>query len=218
MIIDKAGVQRGRDLMLFRNTGTDTAPVWVALGAATSHSLSIQTDNADISNKDTAQFKTVLPGGNISWSISAECMYKLQDTADLIQDIIQGNVYKVAFALLGNPSDTGVVPPGGWDIDPDHCYLGNAFLSSLSANAPYEGQATYSAEFTGSGPLTKMSAEVAAAYKAALNNAAKAAGVTPTPTPVKPVTPTPAPVTPTPAPAPAPAPTPVTPVTPSTNK
>jgi hypothetical protein len=124
-------------------------------------------------------------------------MYKLQDTANLFQDIIQGNVYKVAFALLGNPSDTGLVPPGGWDIDPEHCLMGNAFLSSFTANAPYEGQATYSAEFTGSGPLIQMPDEVAAAYKKALNNAAKAAGVTPpAPKPVPPVTPTP-----TPAPA-----------------
>jgi hypothetical protein len=162
--------------MLFRNTGTDAAPVWTALGAATSHSLTISTDNADISNKDTAQFKTVLPGGNLTWSISADCMYKLEDVKALVADIIAGSVYRVAFALLGNPSDSGEVPSGGWQPDAQYGYVGNAFLNSFTANAPYEGQATYTAEFNGSGPLAPMTAQQYDQLQRAVKAATEAQG------------------------------------------
>jgi predicted secreted protein len=170
----KDGVIRGRDLMLFRNTGTEAAPVWVALGAATSHSLSIQADNSDISNKDTAQFKTVLPGGNLTWTISADCMYKLDDADELVTDIIEGNVYMVCFGIIKNPSSSGAKPPEGWQPLAGNCYMGQAFLQSFEVNAPYEGQATYSAQFQGSGPLQKMPATQQKRYEEAFTRASAA--------------------------------------------
>jgi TP901-1 family phage major tail protein len=172
MPVDTTKVIRGRDLMLFRDVSTTDTPQWQALGAATSHSMQMQADNSDISNKDTAQFKTSLPGGNISWSISAECMYKVGDVADLIEDMTVGNVYKVCFATVKNPSSTGEKPSDGWKPDPNTGYLGDMFLSSFNISAPYEGQATYSAEFTGSGPLKKMTPNQARAYIKALRKSA----------------------------------------------
>lgn len=157
--------------MLFRNIGTAEAPQWKALGSATNHTLAITADNSDVSNKDTAKFKKILPGGNVSWTMSADCMYRLDDARSLKRDIIQGNVYQICFGLVAEDTPTGEVPADGWTPDESECWFGEAFLSNYTENAPYEGQATYNAEFTGSGPLLEMEPEKAAKYFAAIEKA-----------------------------------------------
>jgi hypothetical protein len=81
-------------------------------------------------------------------------------------------------ATVNNPSSTGEKPSDGWKPDPNTGYLGAMFLSSFSVTAPYEGQATYSAEFTGSGPLKPMSVLQTQAYISALEAASEHLGPT----------------------------------------
>ncbi|OAV64939.1 putative secreted protein [Bacteroidales bacterium Barb6] len=147
---------QGRNLMLFRQG----AESYTALGAATSHTLIITAENADVSNKDTAQFHAVLPGGNIDWKISASCMASWRDLDEgdgnrqgLIRDLIKGEVYKVAFGMIANPSPDGRKPEGGWEVDATAAYVGDAFITSITVNADYASQSTYDVEFQGSGPL-----------------------------------------------------------------
>ncbi|OAV76241.1 putative secreted protein [Bacteroidales bacterium Barb7] len=162
--LPKDVIIQGRNLMLFRQ-GTGG---YVPLGAATSHTLNITAENADISNKDTAQFHAVLPGGNINWTVSASCMASWLDlqggsggTKGLVDDLVAGAVYKVAFGMIVNPSPDGVKPADGWKVDTSAAYVGDAFISSIAVSAPYDSQVTYDVEFQGSGPLLPYGTAVA---------------------------------------------------------
>lgn len=62
-------VVRGRDLMLFKKVSEN----YVALGAATTHTMNLSREELDISNKDTGEYgDTEL--GQISWDIQADSM------------------------------------------------------------------------------------------------------------------------------------------------
>lgn len=142
-------VVKGKDLMLFKKAG-ETLVAW---GAATNHTLSVNTEMQDSSNKDTGKWNTAQPG-RYNWSMGSENMMVQTDYDDLLASMIDGAILHVVFEIAANAnSDTGkpaegwVPGAGGWE--------GDVYITSIETNAPHNDNATYTVAFTGSGPLVK---------------------------------------------------------------
>ena len=144
-------VIKGRDLMLFDNTGKSFA-------FATSHTLSISAETADISSKDHGIW-----GGSevtkFSWEISSENLYTEDNYDDLFDLMLAGEPFKVRFGLKSQNDNSLNVADGdytNWTSKNSGYYEGDVVITSLNANANNGENATYSATFTGAGKIVRV--------------------------------------------------------------
>ena len=159
----------GSDLMLFVEEGN----AYKSLAFATSHSLSISADVADINTKDHGQW-----GGKeinkINWEISSENMFTVEGYEDLFDIMMSKTAVKVVFALKNGWAGDSPAPTGNetrnltttdgdsWTVETASAttpkYEGEAFITSLTANAAAGEKATYSVTLNGNGALSKVNA------------------------------------------------------------
>lgn len=141
---------KGDELMLFYNS--------YAFAYATSHQLSLSTSTIDINHKD-AGFWGAKESGKLDWEITTENLYSDDDFDTLYDIYTAGEPVDVVFAKASNYSPNGLESCGGdvayWTPNSTNYKTGKAIISSLSINANAGENATFSATFTGSGPLTK---------------------------------------------------------------
>lgn len=110
------------------------------IGLATSCTVTLNTDMRDTSNKGSAGFKAVLPGQK-SWTISTEGLYNPSGTNSYI------TLYNAWYA--------GTQLALRWyNSSQDFYWSGVGYITSLSQNAPLEGNVTFSVTFQGSGAYT----------------------------------------------------------------
>lgn len=148
-------VVKGSDLMLFKRNGSTGSYVYKALGAATNHTLNVSREVLETANKDTGIFGDN-EAGRVTWSLTSENMMIEADYDELMDALLAGEKLFVAFAIAANADSVTGKPEAGWKIAGGG-YEGEVLLTQLDANAPYEDKATYTATFTGCGPLTKRS-------------------------------------------------------------
>ena len=97
--------------MLFKKVSEN----YVALGAATTHTMNLSREELDISNKDTGEYgDTEL--GQISWDIQAESMMIEADYDSLVDAFLSGEVLHVAFAVTAEAGSKTGKPSAGWTI------------------------------------------------------------------------------------------------------
>lgn len=143
---------QGSDMMLFVNGKS--------IAYATSHTLTINGDTQDTSNKDEG-------GGDwasneiskLSWTAKSENMYSIDGAGSNFGDLFDLMVAKTPItATFSKKTETTTeVPENGWTASkPD--YEGKVVITSLELNAPNGEYATYTVEFTGVGALTKVAA------------------------------------------------------------
>ena len=65
---EKKTVVKGRDLMLFKASGSSPDYTWAAFGAALTHTLNVNTEELDVSNKDTGEWGDS-EAGLITWDL-----------------------------------------------------------------------------------------------------------------------------------------------------
>lgn len=153
-------VLKGENLMLFVKksdlTGITQDPdSWVCLGHASSHSLNLNVDALDISSKDSGSWAASMPSKK-SWDFSADAFHT-KDYDNMMRLAISRKVIEVLFCAAANTEAGNVVthtpsakPEGG---DTFKFYKGNAWINSVSENAPNGDAATYSVSMTGTGAL-----------------------------------------------------------------
>lgn len=146
-------VVKGSDLMLFKRSGESSSFTYTALGAATNHTLTTSREVIETSNKDTGIFGDS-EAGKVTWSMTSENMMIEADYDELMDALLAGKKLFVVFSIAGNADDIGGKPEGGWTIS-EGGYEGEVLLTQLDANAPDGDKATYTATFTGCGPLKK---------------------------------------------------------------
>lgn len=149
-------VVKGSDLMLFKRTGSSPSYTYKSLGAATNHTLTTSREVIETSNKDTGIFGDS-EAGKVIWSMTSENMMIVTDYDELMDALLAGEKLFVAFSIAANADSIEGKPVGGWTIS-DGGYEGEVLLTQLDANAPDGDKATYTATFTGCGPLKKRSA------------------------------------------------------------
>ena len=129
-------VLNGTDLGVY----TGVSPVLIAL--ATTCTLNVNRDMRDTSNKDSAGWKQVLTGQR-SWTVTAECLYNPSST--------NGWGATLYAAWKDGTLLTLTIKNG----TQDYYWSGTAYITSMSMNAPNEGNVTYSVSFQGTGALTQ---------------------------------------------------------------
>lgn len=149
-------VVKGSDLMLFKRSGSEGSYTYKALGAATNHTMNVSREVLETANKDTGIFGDN-EAGKVSWSITSENMMIISDYDELMDALLAGEKLFAAFAIASNADSIDGKPASGWVIS-DGGYEGEVLLTQLDSNAPFNETATYTATFTGCGPLKKRSA------------------------------------------------------------
>lgn len=138
---------KGDELQLFLQDG---APKF-----ATSHTLTLSGSTLDTNTKDHGYFGAS-EVGKLTWELTAECLYTDGDYDKMFDMMIAHTPITITFAKVKNYSVNGLSSVGGdvaaWITDVVK-RRGNAYVTSLTANANTGENATYSITFTGTGPL-----------------------------------------------------------------
>ena len=161
---------KGSKLMVFMNA-TAGATTAVPVGFATNHSLSVTTNTATVSTKDSGDYPSTI-AQNISWEVSCENLYsdkgeglymRAQQSMSPVHLVFaEASNYSNATAQPGLPliDSTGAtgVTTSEWQYvqgGTANTVLaeGDALVTSLNVNAPAGDNATLSVTFTGTGQL-----------------------------------------------------------------
>lgn len=146
--MSKAKAVLGKDVMLFINGK--------AIALATSCKLSTSSETIDTQSKDSGIWmeKDVK---KLSWNMSSENLFSAEEGVNgydvLFALYLKRQPVEVKFGIAAN-ADADEVPAAGWTL-PAAPYSGKALITSLELNAPDGDKATFSANFEGTGPLTK---------------------------------------------------------------
>lgn len=140
---------KGKDLMVFKKTENS----YKTMAGATAHTLSLSASPVESSSKDSGKWGDS-ESGRIEWEIGTENLFTQADFDELFDSMVKGEKLTVAFEIAENANSDVGKPAEGWRIGPGG-YEGLVLITALNANAPYEGDATYSATFKGCGPLAR---------------------------------------------------------------
>lgn len=131
---------------------------------ATNHTLNINADLTDVSNKDENNSVSGATWQSqeaniLSWEASTENLYSMdgrgKNFADLYDYMIAGQSIDLVLALASE--QVADVPVSGWTQDSNTIYYkGKALVNSLQLNAPNGENASYTANFTGVSALEKV--------------------------------------------------------------
>lgn len=116
-----------------------------AIGAATSHSLTIESDTMDVTTKDSAGWAEILPTLK-SWSIDVEALLTFDETPKRAYDYL----YDAFIAR------TELTVKFSSEVSGEDKYYGQAYITSAPIEAPMEDKVTYSVTFQGTGALTRQ--------------------------------------------------------------
>lgn len=130
---------KGIDMLIKVNTGTAEAPVYTAVGAQRGASLSMSAETLDKTSKDSDGWNESLAGMR-TWSISTDGLLILDD---------EGYLAIEEAYMLGNNVLVQMSTKSG------ALYEGEAIITTVDLDAPYDDLANYSAEFAGAGKLEK---------------------------------------------------------------
>lgn len=140
---------KGDDLMLFDAEGK-------SLAFATSHTLTLTGETVDTSSKDHGIY-SAMTVQKVSWEITSENLYTTADFDNLFDKMMQREAITVFFGRKAETDVDKTVANGDYEnwSKGSGVYTGEAFITSLTANAANGENATYSLTLTGSGKLAK---------------------------------------------------------------
>lgn len=147
-------VVKGRDLMVFKMEGEDPSYTYKAFVAAMTHTLNINTEDVDVSSKDSGEWGDSI-AGQTTWEITMNCQFVETDYDEMMELAINHERIPLLFVKKKNAGDPGPMPEGGWEPDTTGGWTGEVEVRSVSVSAPHNGQATYDVTFRGCGALTK---------------------------------------------------------------
>ena len=144
-----SNIIKGDDLMLFDADGHSIA-------FATSHTLTLTANSADINSKDHGQWGAS-EINKINWEISSENLYTEDAYDSLFDSMIARNSIDVFFGKKAE-TGTGTVADGDYEYwtKGTTYYKGKAFITSLTANAATGENATFSITLTGTGKIERV--------------------------------------------------------------
>ena len=134
---------KGVDILVLVNTGTDASPEWTPVGGQRNATLSESSDTIETTHKLSGRYRSY-DYGPATWTISADGLYIESDTA-----------YQALVDAMRNQEFVKV----RWQEGGDNVFEGTALVISRDLEGPYDGEATYSVEFQGSGDPVTVPAE-----------------------------------------------------------
>lgn len=130
---------KGIDILILANTGTDAAPVWTVVGGQRNATLHEENETIDTTAKDSASGVQTFEYGLSTWTISCDGVYVPND-----------NAYTTLQNAMRNKTKLKVRTKEGDAYTAE----GQVLVTSRDLEGPYDGEATYSMELQGTGPLT----------------------------------------------------------------
>ena len=131
--------------MLFKNNKS--------LAYATAHTLTVTGNTIDISSKDHGYWGAS-EIGNITWEVTSENLYTDTDYDALFDVMINKTKINIVFGHALNYNVNGLGSNANWTPSSTGYYTGEAYVTSLTANANTGENATFSVTLTGVGALT----------------------------------------------------------------
>tara|TARA_R100001460_G_scaffold73619_1_gene114494 strand:+ start:84 stop:512 length:429 start_codon:yes stop_codon:yes gene_type:complete len=119
------------------------------IGYATSASLSINHNLRDTSTKDSGGWRDQLEGQR-DFEVSVEGMVIFATASGAISDLTVDELYT---SYINTRTEFEI--KFSTEVSGDYKWTGNAFMTSLSMDTPNEDSSTFSASFSGTGPLTQ---------------------------------------------------------------
>lgn len=154
-------ITKGQEIMLFVDG--------VSIAYSTNHTLEINGETQDCSTKDNGGGEWASSEmGLLSWSVSSENFIALDGSAegktyaDLFKLMVKKEAIKVVFGPRSKTFGKGVAydvaedSKGGWTPNTDGVYEGQAYITSLSLNAPNGDNSSFSLSLTGTGALKEV--------------------------------------------------------------
>ena len=149
-----ANIINGGDMLVYIQNGSE----WFPIGHATSHTLNINMDVRDTSNKTSGKWGSSAEG-RLSWDGSADGLVfyttssdKQENAYELKKYIQERTSLMMRFAhktVSGGSSEADLVPDETQPYD-----QGSAYITTYSETGADEDNFSYSISFTGFGPLT----------------------------------------------------------------
>jgi len=149
---------KGENLMIFVKEGDlygNASTALIPFAHATTCSLNIDVEAFDITSKDTGSWKASLPGMK-SWSLSSDCLYT-PDADKLAAVAVNRITLKCYWCPSDNTEFQNQVSHDPSLVQGDDTYMyyaGDAWINSFQATANNNEAANYTANLTGTGPLT----------------------------------------------------------------
>lgn len=133
----------GTDLGIYLGTTVAAmATGGTLLGAATSHTLSMQSEMADVTTKDSGGWKEIIPTLK-SFTIDVDALLTYDETYGF-ESLFDALINRTPLYFRLSSEDTG-----------DEKFYGQCYITSLEQNNPMEDATTYTASFEGTGILTR---------------------------------------------------------------
>ena len=130
---------KGLDVLIKVNVGTAETPEYVAVGAQRGASLSRSAETLDKTSKDSDGWQESLSGLK-SWSISTDGLLILDDAG---YEALENAYMMSENVLVQFSTKSGAM------------FEGDAIITSIDLDAPYDDLISYTAEFQGSGAIKK---------------------------------------------------------------
>lgn len=132
--------KRGVDILLLVNTGTDEAPEYTPVGGQRNITISEENDTFETTNKLSPNRAREFEYSFYTWTAKADGVHVAGDEAyGLLKTAIREGK-----KLLVQIDDGGSKEEG------------KALATSKDLDGPYDGEATYSIELQGDGPITPV--------------------------------------------------------------
>lgn len=130
---------KGLDVLIKVNVGTEDTPDYIAVGAQRGASLSRSAETLDKTSKDSDGWQESLAGLK-SWSISTDGLLILDDEG---YEALENAYMMSENVLIQFSTKSGAM------------FEGDAIITAIDLDAPYDDLISYTAEFQGSGALKK---------------------------------------------------------------
>ena len=150
----------GDSLMVFITIGTGSSLTRKSIAYATAHTLSLTAETASVNSKDHGNWS----GNEVnkrSWEITSENLYTEEDYDTLFDAWKDGTKLTLVWAKKSEADSVIVADGDAANYTPDTTtagkkyYSGDAYITSLNANANTGEKATFSVTFTGTGAFTR---------------------------------------------------------------
>lgn len=130
---------KGLDVLIKVNVGTEETPEYIAVGAQRGASLSRSAETLDKTSKDSDGWQESLAGLK-SWTISTDGLLILDDEG---YEALENAYMMSENVLVQFSTKSGAM------------FEGDAIITAIDLDAPYDDLISYTAEFQGSGALKK---------------------------------------------------------------
>ena len=122
---------------------------------ATSHTLTINANTTDASNKDVSGGSwAVNEVSQYTWEASTDNLYSTNGVSTLYAKMVAGTPIDAIFGIKTEAADADLPVSGSWTKPTSNCFSGQVIITSLEVTAQNGENATFSATFTGYGELS----------------------------------------------------------------